>query len=143
MAIGKVGQAYHTNQIHHMGVKVTFADLEETVTFPEPLPASVIQDVVVNVVTAFNSATSDVLDVGLNFTATSGLTDDPDRLATDVDLTTAGRLARDATLATAAGTVVPDGTQVTCLVDGTGTAATAGEAWVSVYYIPTDFFGNQ
>lgn len=100
-----------------------FSDLTSGADLPAiDLPHNAVVtggDVVVT--TAFNSATSDVLDVGDSASE--------NRYLNDANLASAGRTALAPT-----GYVVPNDSSITVRWVGTGTAPTAGAARLTVHY---------
>ena len=127
------GQQFHTNQVHFLRKSFTFSNADETLSLGwVPANASVVDGGVV-VATAFNSGTSDTMDLGFR-NAGDGTADDADEYATLLDLTTAGVIAADA-LATAADAHLPEGAEVTLTYNSTGTAPTAGQGYAWVSYI--------
>lgn len=127
---GGTGREYHTMQVHYLGVDFTFADdgLALSMGFL-PVGATVIRRGVV-VSTAFDAGSTNVLDIGTGA--------DPDGLASDMALGTAGVITAGSELATSddVGPYAVD-TEIFATVDLTGTAATAGvaRAWVE-YLVP-------
>jgi hypothetical protein len=122
---------YHTQQVHYLRKSIAYTDDGTEVTvgwIPSGAmilaPASGVQ-----VSTAFNAGTSNVLDIG----GDTG-NDDPDDYATDLALGAAGFVALDEA-ATGVFVATAD-TKVTCTVALTGTAASAGAAEVVICYIP-------
>ena len=123
---GDVGQLYHTRQTMYLAKDIDYTMDGTTVTLGVlPPRAAVIRGGVV-VSTAFNAGTTNVLDIG-----TSG---DGDGLATDLALGTIGIIVADE-LATTNDAYSTSAVTVTCDVDLTGTAATAGAGVVWVEYI--------
>ena len=127
------GQAYHQNMVHYLRAEVGFADDGSTLSLGWVPPESAIIRGGVVVVTAFDSGTSDVLDIGFR-NAGDGTTLDADEYATDLDLTTAGVISADE-MATAADAYLPEGAEITCAYTSAGTAPTAGVGYVWVEYI--------
>ena len=124
------GTATHFNAVHFLSKDITFADDGETLSLGYLPAGAAVIDAFVIVSTAFNSGTSDVLDIGY--------ADDGDEYATDLDLTTAGKIAADE-LATAGNLLyTADETQITAAYTSAGTAPTAGAGTVVVLYVPTD-----
>lgn len=129
----ETGRQYHTDQVHYLRKSFTFSNADETLSLGwVPANASVIEGGVV-VATAFNSGTSDTLDLGFR-NAGDGTADDADEYATLLDLTTAGRIAADA-MATAADAHLPEGAELTLTYNSTGTAPTAGQGYAFLTYI--------
>jgi len=116
--------------VHYLAKDFTFADDGSTLTLGvAPIGATVIRGGVV-VSTAFNAGSTNVLDIGTS--------DDPDGFATDLALGTIGVIATDEMATTNdAGPFTTD-TTIVCVVDLTGTAATAGvgRAWVEYILDP-------
>jgi len=123
------GQAYHTNQVHYLRKAITYADGGTTVSLGwVPAGASVIR-AGVNVNTAFNGDSSNILDIGYRNGGNSE-TDDTDEFATDLALGTAGVIVADE-MATAAVTTFAGGAEIVAPVVSTASAsAGAGVVWV-------------
>jgi hypothetical protein len=119
---------YHTQQVHYLRKGITIADIGLTVDLGVVPAGAIVVDAGVIVTTAFNSGTTDVLDIG-----TSG---DTDGFATDLDLRTAGRIVADE-LATS-NDLGPYATDTTLqgVLASTGTAATTGAGEIYVAFIP-------
>lgn len=118
-------RVYHTNQTHYFRKRIIFSD---TVVTLGVIPAgAIVINAGVVVTTAFNAGTTNVLDIG-----TSG---DDDGFATDLALGTIGRIAADE-LATSNDLYSTSDVTLTATYAQTGTAATAGEGFVFVEYIP-------
>jgi hypothetical protein len=116
---------YHTNQTHYFRKRITFSDTVVTIGV---IPAgAIVINAGVIVTTAFNAATTNVLDIG-----TSG---DDDGFATDLALGTIGRIVADE-LATSNDLYSTSEVTLTATYAQTGTAATAGEGFVYVEFIP-------
>ncbi len=124
--MGSQARVYHTQQIHYLRKDLTYLDTGVKTVGVLPAGAIVIGAGVI-VSTAWNSGTSDVLDIG-----TSG---DGDGFATDLSLRTIGNIVWDE-LATSNDLYSTSEVTVTCEAASTGTAATAGVAQVYVTYIP-------
>ena len=128
----ETGQQFHQNMVHFLRASITFEGDGETISLGwVPAKASIVGGGVV-VATAFNAGTGNVLDIGFRNSG-DGTTADPDDYATDLALGTVGVIVADA-LATATG-YHAEGAEITCSVDLTGTAATAGAGEVWVEYI--------
>lgn len=118
-------RVYHTNQTHYFRKRIIFSD---TVVTLGVIPAgAIVINAGVVVTTAFNAGTTNVLDIG-----TSG---DDDGFATDLALGTIGRIAADE-LATSNDLYSTSDVTLTATYAQTGTAATAGEGFVFVEFIP-------
>lgn len=127
------GQQFHHNLTHFLRADIVFGDDGNEVSLGwVPDNATVIRGGVI-VTTAFNAGTSNVADLGFR-NAGDGTADDLDEFATDLALGTAGVIVADE-LATAADVHFPNGAEITCSVDLTGTAATAGAGVAWVEYI--------
>lgn len=121
---GGVAREYHTKQVHYLHKDFTYADDGSTLSMGYvPIGATVIRGGVV-VSTAFNAGSTNVLDIG---TAA-----DSDGFATDLALGTIGVIAADEMATTNDAGPYTAITEIVCVVDLTGTAATAGvgRAWV-------------
>jgi hypothetical protein len=118
---------YHTQQVHYLIKEVTFED-NGTAVILGRLPAnSVIIACSAIVAEAFNAGTTNVLDIGT--------TDDADGLATDLALGTVGLVNADE-MGTSNDLYHASEINVTATVALTGTAATAGSAFVHICYMP-------
>jgi hypothetical protein len=120
---GTVARDYSTSQVHYLSKAFTYADDGSTLTLGwVPAGGRVIRGGVV-VSTAFDAGSTNVLDIG---TAA-----DTDGFATDLALGTIGVIATDE-MATTNDAYCSADTEIQCVVDLTGTAATAGVglAWV-------------
>lgn len=125
MSNPSTARVYHTNQTHYFRKRIIFSD---TVVTLGVIPAgAIVINAGVVVTTAFNAGTTNVLDIG-----TSG---DDDGFATDLALGTIGRIAADE-LATSNDLYSTSDVTLTATYAQTGTAATAGEGFVFVEYIP-------
>lgn len=133
MATGTAAQAsrhYHTHQTHYLFKEFTYADDGSTLEMGYvPAGGYVIRGGVI-VKVAFNAGSTNVLDIGT--------ADDPDGFATDLALGTIGVIAADE-MATTNDAYCSADTKITCSVDLTGTAASAGTgcAWVE-YIVPNN-----
>lgn len=123
---------YHTAQVHYLRKAITYADNGTTVSLGwVPAGAEIIR-AGVNVHTAFNGNSSNVLDIGYRNGGNSE-TDDTDEYATDLALGTAGVIVADE-LATAAVNFFPAGAEIVAPVVSTASAS-AGAATVWVEYL--------
>lgn len=111
--------------IQYLRKRVTFTDDGGTVTVGKIPAGSIILKGVsgVQVVTAFDAGTGNVLDIGTS--------DDADVFGTDLALDSAGFVECDENVS---GYYVSSETTITASVDLTGTAATAGDAHVLIAY---------
>lgn len=122
---GNTGQEYHTDQVHYLCKKITYADGGTTVTVGTlPENAMVLRGYAV-VTVAFNGNSSNVLDIGV-----TGNTDD---FATDIALGTIGVIETD-DMATATSAFSASSRDVVAPVVSTA-AASAGTAYVVVEYV--------
>lgn len=128
------GQQYELNAVHYLRAQITKDDTSGTaVSLGWLPPRAVVYDGGAVVSTAFNSATSDVLDIGFR-NAVDGTTDDTDEYATDLDVSSVGFKQVDE-VATAGDLLTDEGAEVVATWTGTGTAATTGSMEVFVAYI--------
>lgn len=120
---------YHTQQVHYFRKGVALADLTSgtAVTLGTVPAGAVIVDAYAVVTEAFDSGTSDVLDIGTS--------DDGDGFATDLDISSVGKKAADE-LESSNDLVVSADTDITFAWTADGTAATAGAMEVIVEFIP-------
>jgi hypothetical protein len=125
---GTVARDYHTAQVHYLTKSFTYADDGSTLSMGYvPSGGFVVRGGVI-VSTAFNAGSTNVLDIGT--------ADDTDGFATDLALGTIGVITADE-MATTNDAYCSADTEIKCVVDLTGTAATAGVgiAWVE-YIVP-------
>lgn len=119
------GREIHTQQVHYLRKRITYSDTFPVTVGVLPAGAIVVRGGVA-VQTAFNAATTNVLDVG-----TSG---DDDGFATDLALGTVGVIVADE-MATSDDWYSTAAVTVTCTYAQTGTAATAGVGHVWLEFI--------
>jgi hypothetical protein len=124
---------YHQQMIHYLRKTITYADDGTEVTIGRIPAGSVILKPISGVMvhTAFNAASTNVLDIGANG-GSSGALDDDDYWATNLALGTTTFVPLDENVTNR----VAYNTIITASVDLTGTAATTGEAEVIIAYIP-------
>lgn len=127
---GSVGKWTVQPVVHRLYKAFTFADDGSTLTMgvipaSSVNPAMVIRGGVV-VSTAFDAGSTNVLDIGTS--------SDTDGFATDLALGTIGVITADE-MATTNDAYLTADTTIQCVVDLTGTAATAGAAVAWVEYI--------
>lgn len=120
---------YHTNQLHYLVKRITFADYGKVVTVGRVPANSLVLNAGVIVTTAFNAGSTNVLDIGTP--------DDDDGYATDLALGTIGRIPGDE-FGTSNDLYIEAATNIIASPAQTGTAATAGVGYVYCYYIPLD-----
>ena len=131
------GQQYEQNVVHVLRATIDIGDDDNVVSLGWiPEGANVIRGGV-HVQTAFDSATTDVLDLGFR-NAAGGETDDPNAYATAIDMTAVGVIATDAMTAVAAIDLTL-GAELTASYTATGTVATVGNgiAWLE-YIVDND-----
>lgn len=126
---GTSGTRTHYPTMHRLYKAISYTDDGSTLTLgvipaSSAVPACVVRGGVV-VSTAFNAGTNNFLDIG-----TSG---DTDGFATDLALGTIGVISTDE-MATSDDAYLTSDTTIQCVVDLTGTAATAGAGVVWVEY---------
>lgn len=110
--------------------KITFATENTAITIGKlPAYASVTSGGV-HVKTAFDDSGTDTLDVGFSG---GSATDDPNGYATLLDLSAVGYIALDE-LAATTNIISNTETLVTCIYNGQNNNATAGEAYVTIYF---------
>lgn len=126
-------QAYHTNQVHYLVTDIAYSDSSAVSLGWIPANAVVIE-VGINVTTAFNAGTNDLIDIGYR-NAGDATSDDVDEFATSVDVSAVGRKAVDTAINTAAETYFPEGAEIVATYSQTGAAATAGAAKVWITYL--------
>lgn len=122
---GSTARNAHVQQVHYLRKTIAFGSAAATSTLGTLPVGAIVIDAGVIVSTAFNSGTSDTLDMG-----TSG---DTNGFATLLDLTTAGRIVADEMATSndlgpyAAATVI----QAVYTPAGTAATAGSGEAYVT------------
>ena len=126
---GAYGRNDGTNGVQSLCKEITYADGQSAVITIGRLPKNhLVLSAGVIVTTAFNDATDKLGDLGT--------TGDPDGWGTDLALGTIGHIVMDE-IATSNDYNSADETNVTFTHARTGTAATAGAAWVYCTYIVT------
>lgn len=128
------GQQYELNAVHYVREAISWDDGNTVTTSLGWVPegANVIRGGVA-VQTAFDSGTNNNLSIGFR-NAPGGETDDPNAYATAISLAAVGVIDTDEMAAVAALDLTL-GAEITCLVELTGTQATAGKAIVWMEYI--------
>ena len=124
---------YHQTMTHFLRKTISYTDDGSEITVGKIPANSVINKASsgVHVTTAFNAASTNQLDIGTNGGDT-GASDDPDLFGTNLALGTLGFVPLDE----AVSYLVTQDTIITCSVDLTGTAATAGSAEVIIEFYP-------
>lgn len=132
MATGSTARKYESQQTHYLVQSYDYDDItDESAETLGVIPAgSLVINAGVIVETAFNSATSDTLDIGTSA--------DGNGFATLLDLTTAGVIQADE-LATSDDVVASSDTTITFEWNGTGTAPSAGRIHVFVEYLVPNY----
>jgi len=131
-------QTEHSH-IHYVRKKFNYSDLTSgTAASIGWLPANaIVFDAVAYVDTAFNSGTSDVMDLGFR-AAGDGTAADDNEFMSAVSIASVGLKSAD-DLATAGDLIFPKGAEVTAKWTGAGTAATAGVVYCMVaYFVDND-----
>lgn len=121
-----------TQQINYIRKRITYADYGTTVVVGYLPGGAMVVGGGVQIVTAFNSSGTDLLDVGF-----IGSTTDADAYATDLTLAAVGFLPLDE-LAATTNIQQSDNFTVTCTPAQSVADATAGIADVVVWYIPNN-----
>lgn len=127
MALGSKGLRYNTLQTHYL--RGTLTPSAASITLGVIPPGSIIIGAGVVISTAFNAASTNVIDIGT--------TADPDGLATDLAGGTIGLIVWDE-LATSNDLYTTTDVTIVASYAQTGTAATAGVGHVFVQFIPVD-----
>lgn len=129
--LGTTAQRYHTKQEHYIAAQVNWNTTGiSTGVVIGTLPATaIVTRWVVHVTTAFNAATTNVLEVGTNASSYNDIAASASTVAG-----TAGVKSGDVAASTARGRLAAD-TPVRAIYTQTGTAATAGSAEVVVFYV--------
>ena len=115
--------------VHYLRKKITYADSGAVTVGVVPTNAIVLRGGVV-VTTAFNAATTNVLDIGTS--------SDDDGFATDLALGTVGVIVADEMATTDDMGPMSADTTITATYAQTGTAATAGVGYVWIEYLPNE-----
>ena len=129
MAIGSRGLHYNTMQTHYLRATLTHLSGTGNIVLGVVPPGSIIVRAGVVISTAFNAATTNVIDIGTNA--------DPDGFATDLAAGTIGLIVADE-LATSNDLYTTTDVTIVCSYAQSGTAATAGVGHVFVEFIPVD-----
>lgn len=117
-----MAQQYHTNTVHYLRKRITFADAGTTVTVGTLPAGSHVLRGGVAVTTAFNGDTTNTLDVGI--------ADDPNGYATLLALGTIGNIVFDE-MATSNDAAISVATDATAAVVSTADPSTgAGYIWL-------------
>jgi len=106
---------------------IAFSDVDTTVTVGVLPAGAVVLRAGAIVSTAFNSGSTDILDIGTSA--------DSDGFATDISLATIGVIAADEMATTNDAGPYASDTTIVCVPAQTGTAASAGAARVYVEFI--------
>jgi hypothetical protein len=129
MATGTAGtnaRRYHHCMTHYLRKAIAYTNGNGAVITIGTVPAGALIDGgAVTVTTAFNAGTANTLDIGT--------TGDADGFATLLALGTVGRIAMDE-LATSNDLYCATDTVITCTLTVSGTAATTGQAIVTVFF---------
>ena len=127
------GQQYELNVVHVLRKSIAITDDDNVVSLGWiPEGANVIRGGVV-IQTVFNSATTDVLDIGFR-NAAGGETTDPNAYATGLDLTAVGVINTDE-MAAVTPIDLTLGAEITASYTATGSVATVGNAVAWIEYI--------
>lgn len=121
-----------TQQINYIRKRITFADYGTTVTVGYLPGGAMVVGGGVQIVTAFNSSGTDLLNVGF-----IGATTDADAYATNLTLAAVGYLELDELGATT-NIQQSDNYTVTCSPAQSVADATAGVADVVIFFIPNN-----
>ncbi len=128
------GQQYELNIVHVLRTTIDTDDDDNVVSLGWiPEGANVIRGGV-HVQTAFDSTSTDVLDIGFRNAPGSGETDDPNAYGVALDISAVGVIPTGAMAATTAIDLTL-GAEITASYTATGTAATVGNAIVWMEYI--------
>jgi len=120
---------------HSLRKMINFNDagLSAGVPLSQPIPAgSIITSVIVQIATPFNAATTNVLAVGTTGTGTDLMT------SAEAVAGTQGQKTAVAYKSTAASNPLANDTNIFVSYSQTGTAATAGVAYVMITYHPNN-----
>ncbi|MEL6364297.1 MAG: hypothetical protein AAFR11_05605 [Pseudomonadota bacterium] len=121
---------------HCVARSITFTDDGSTLDIGD-IPPCTIQEIKIAKTVDFDAGTNNQLDIGIKYS--DGTTADPDAFVSNADLSSSTALGPlTATLVNSAAFKVGVDATITCTVDLTGTAATAGAAEVFVYFVPTE-----
>lgn len=135
----QTGYQTEHNHVHFLRVKKAYSDITSGTQFSLGwVPAgAVVLDAGAHVDTAFNSGTSDVLDIGFRNSG-DGTTADDNEYMSAVSIASVGNKKAD-DIATAGDCVHPKGAEITAKWTAVGAAATAGVlyAWCS-YIVDND-----
>lgn len=120
--------------VHRHYAKVDFNDIGSTVNIGD-VPACLITDIQVAKTADFNSGSTNTIDIGINYSDST--TDDPDALVDGADLSSSTALGPlELTQVDSAAFKIDVASTLTATLAATGTAASAGVAYIVVDYIP-------
>ena len=126
MSNPSTARVFHTQQTHYFKRRIIFSETGTLTIGVIPAGAVVLEAGVV-VTTAFNAGTTNTLDIGTSA--------DTDGFASAIALGTIGRIVAD-DMATSNDLYSTSEVTLQCVVTLSGTAATAGEGFVYVRYMP-------
>jgi hypothetical protein len=119
---------YHTQQTHYLRKSISYTDIGSTLEVGVVPAGAIVIGAGVVVSTAFNSGTTDTLDIGTSA--------DTDGFASAISTHTAGRIVADDLATSDDLGPYASATTIKCVLAATGTAASAGAAEVYVEFIP-------
>lgn len=117
--------------VHYLRKKITFSSSGVVVDVGRIPALSSVVSGGVHIRTAFDDTGTDVLDIGFRG---GSATDDPDGLATDLDLSAVGYIVLDE-LAATTNIMSTSDSIITCTYTGQNGNAAAGEAYVTIGYV--------
>lgn len=119
-------------QTHY--VKFNYANMGSTLNIGD-VPPCLVTEIYVSKTVDFNSQTTAVLAIGVNYSDST--TDDDDALIDDIDLTSASALGPlEVTQVDSAAWKIAVASTLTLTLAQTGTSATTGEGYAVVHYVP-------
>lgn len=135
MALGHTGKEYELDCVHTISLRYNYNDIGTAFYSVEEIPPCTVVAVSNFKVTDFNSGTTATLDVGFDYV--DGTSDVGDAIVDGASLVSAvqqGSLLL--TMEDSTGAKTSTAARIKVTLAETGTAASAGEGYVTVMYIP-------
>jgi hypothetical protein len=137
MADAQFGQEYEHDVTHEITMKYTFADIGTAFYSRKKLPPCIVTRVSNCKITDFDSGTTCTIDVGIDYDGTASTV--ADAFVDGADLTSGVALGSfNLVMEDSLGAYTATAGRIVVTLAETGTAATAGEAYVTVQYKPLD-----
>lgn len=131
---GTKARLYSAPVVHTHYAVVDYTNLGSTVNLGD-VPPCLITDVYVAKTADFNSGSTATIDIGIDYS--DGTTDDPDALVDGADLSSSTALGPlEVTQVDSAAWKIGVNATLTATLAATGTAASAGTAYIAINYVP-------